>query len=345
MWNFLAFFVATFSALQISSADPLQCDVFDPACRARIQASNSHSVRTKARNQCHYQDIWLIPGRADASCTRPDAKRLVDIDPRQVHIKPAVVKFPGCFTLEIRNLRVHDHQDVLSNSFFAKSEYQWLNVKEFGDVKCQNASNNGCGGYGNNCFYCDICESLKAIDRDEIMTQNNDGAGFAEQFKGLNCPRKAGYYTFRKEFCFNDWSAFDTDGDCQMDFLQSDKSDYKGALQSLQQIGYGTVIAKIRLAYNATGSVQRKKDTKEAQIEKTVLRELEERRRTWDINRGQFEKFQQWYIEYRKNIWHREEYLPWLLYEHEISCLRLTFDVCERVPRRKPYGGKGYTCD
>ena len=168
-------------------------------------------------------------------------------------------------------------------------------------------------------YYCDICENLQAIDREE--SNHNDG-GFAEQFKGLNCPRKAGYYTFRKEFCFNDWSAFDTDGDCQMDFLQSDKSDYKGALQSLQQIGYvsvrtsewgmvkllilqGTVVAKIRLAYNATNNIQRKKDTKEAQIEKTVLRELEERRKTWDINRGQFEKFQDWYIEYRKNIWHR----------------------------------------
>uniref|UniRef100_A0A914YF36 DUF7753 domain-containing protein n=1 Tax=Panagrolaimus superbus TaxID=310955 RepID=A0A914YF36_9BILA len=99
------------------------------------------------------------------------------------------------------------------------------------------------------------------------------------------------------------------------------------------------------MAYNATGGIQRKKSTKEAQIERTVLRELEERKRTWDINRGQFEKFQQWYIEYRKNIWHKDEYLPWLLYENEISCLRLTFDVCERVPRRKPYGGKGYTCD
>lgn len=105
------------------------------------------------------------------------------------------------------------------------------------------------------------------------------------------------------------------------------------------------MIAKIRLAYNATRAIQRKKDVKEAQIEKMVKRELEERRQTWDINRGQFEKFQQWYETYRKNIWHREEYLPWLLYENEVSCLRLTFDVCERLPRRRQFGGQGYTCD
>uniref|UniRef100_A0A915E551 DUF7753 domain-containing protein n=1 Tax=Ditylenchus dipsaci TaxID=166011 RepID=A0A915E551_9BILA len=131
-----------------------------------------------------------------------------------------------------------------------------------------------------------------------------------------------------------------------MDFLDSDKSDIKSALSSLQQIGYGTVVAKIRLAYNATKSIERKKALKESQIEKTVLNELEERRKTWDISKGQFEKFQQWYVDYRKNIWHREEYLPWLLYENEISCLRLTFDVCERLPRQRlPYSGQGYTCD
>lgn len=92
------------------------------------------------------------------------------------------------------------------------------------------------------------------------------------------------------------------------------------------------------MAFNATGGIARKRALKEAQIERMVAAELEERRSTWDINKGQFDKFQQWYIDYRKNIWHREEYLPWLLYENEISCLRLTFDVCERPPHRKPYG-------
>lgn len=44
---------------------------------------------------------------------------------------------------------------------------------------------------------------------------------------------------YRKEFCFNDWSAFDTDNDCQFDFFQGDKlSDYRSAFASLQQIGY-----------------------------------------------------------------------------------------------------------
>lgn len=102
-------------------------------------------------------------------------------------------------------------------------------------------------------YYCDICESLR-----DIETGNPDGtnpaspsmSSFASQlrgncsfgghlnFIGLQCPQRPGYYTFRKEFCFNDWAAFDADGDCQLDFLQNEKSDLKSALASLQQIGY-----------------------------------------------------------------------------------------------------------
>lgn len=317
----------------------LDCDILDPSCRARYR-QNVEAIRPTLNSQsrCNYQDIWLIPGRADASCTRPGAKKLIEIDPQHVVIHPEVVKLPGCFTVEIKNVRILDKKNVLGNSFFAKAEYQWWNIKDFSELKCQNASNNGCGGYGNNCYYCDICESLS-----ELETTGKHST-LADQFRGINCPDHPGLYTFRKEFCFNDWTAFDTDNDCQFDFFQGDKlSDYRSAFASLQQIGYGTVVAKIRLAYNATEAILQKKLRKEAQIEESVLKELEERRRTWDVNNGQFDRFRQWYIGYRKDIWHKEDYLPWLLYENEISCLRLTFDVCERLPRRASFGNR-FTC-
>ncbi|CAP27332.2 Protein CBG07012 [Caenorhabditis briggsae] len=336
---FLSFICLFFSAVFCE----LDCDILDPVCRAKYRNGVRHTdARRKLNHKCNYQDIWLVPGRADASCTRPGAKKVLDINPNQVHIKPDVVRFPGCFTLEIKNVKVKDLPEALDNSFFAKAEYQWWNVKDFSNMKCQNASNNGCGGYGNNCFFCDVCESLTNLEQEEAEQSNT----LAGQLKGINCPQRPGFYTFRKEFCFNDWSAFDADGDCEMDFLQGDRGDYKSALGSLQQVGYGSVIAKIRLAFNATGAILRKRQLKEEQIEETVAKELEERRRTWDVNNGQFDKFSQWYIEYRKNLWHKDDYLPWLLYENEISCLKLTFDVCERPPRRINYGGRNrYTCE
>ncbi|VDK55665.1 unnamed protein product [Cylicostephanus goldi] len=216
---------------------------------------------------------------------RPGAKRVLEINPGQVRIKPDVVRLPGCFTLEIKNMRVKDDPNIIGNSFFAKAEYQWWNVKDFSNLKCQNASNNGCGGYGNNwslsvysnclfymtlvfSYYCDVCHSLTEIDSGDAGVSDS----IASQLKGISCPKRPGFYTFRKEFCFNDWAAFDTDGDCEMDFLQGDRGDYKGALASLQQVGYGSVIAKIRLAFNATGAVERKRILKEAQIEESVAR-------------------------------------------------------------------------
>ncbi|KJH47724.1 hypothetical protein DICVIV_06191 [Dictyocaulus viviparus] len=129
----------------------LNCDILEPECRALYRSRTKfNDIRRQIKNQCNYQDIWLIPGRADASCTRPGARRLLEISPGQIHIKPDVVRLPGCFTLEIKNLRLKEDTDAFGNSFFAKAEYQWWNVKDFSNLKCQNASNNGCGGYGNN---------------------------------------------------------------------------------------------------------------------------------------------------------------------------------------------------
>lgn len=124
----------------------------------------------------------------------------------------------------------------------------------------------------------------------------------------------------------------------------------------------GTVVAKIRLAYNATPDIERKKAQKEAQIERVALREIEQRKNGWDERRrgGSFDEFQRWYVEQKKGNWHRDLYLPWLLYgtlqafsistvfpiessENEVACIRLTFDVCERPPQQR-WDSDGFTC-
>ncbi len=99
--------------------------------------------------------------------------------------------------------------------------------------------------------YCDVCGSLERLQNEDKV---KDGDSLLNQLRGVDCPDKPGVYTFRKRFCFNDWSAFDEDGDCQLDFLQNKNeppargrdaaaakrsaADYREALRSLQQIGY-----------------------------------------------------------------------------------------------------------
>ncbi|CAK5084826.1 unnamed protein product [Meloidogyne enterolobii] len=125
-------------------------------------------------------------------------------------------------------------------------------------------------------------------------------------------------------------------------------------MSALQQVGY----TKIRLAFNATPEIERKKAIKEAQIERNSLREFEQKIKNVDSNIP-FDQVKNWYIEQQKNIWHKNDYLPWLLYgnffgflrlklikkifiENEFACIRLTFDVCERQPQQRWEGG--YTC-
>ncbi|VDM44216.1 unnamed protein product [Toxocara canis] len=73
-WPLLVLLLLLSSSLGSAQLD---CDILEPECRARYR-QNAHSVRPVLKNRgsggggssrCNYQDIWLIPGRADASCS------------------------------------------------------------------------------------------------------------------------------------------------------------------------------------------------------------------------------------------------------------------------------------
>ena len=65
------------------------------------------------------------------------------------------------------------------------------------------------------------------------------------------------------------------------------------------------MIAKFKLSHNGTDTQLRKKQKKESEIEEVVRNELQHRKDNWDPRRGRFETFQDWYIQYRKDAWHR----------------------------------------
>lgn len=73
----------------------------------------------------------------------------------------------------------------------------------------------------------------------------------------------------------------------------------------LSSIFKGTIVAKIRLAYNATKAIEQQKLLKEIKIEQAVRQELEQRQNSWDTNKQQFESFQRWYTDYQKKFWHK----------------------------------------
>jgi len=239
-------------------------------------------------------------------------------------------------------MKVSVQQADVPRSFLSKVEYYWNNVPQFSSLPCQNSSANGCGGYGNNCVYCDICHNLQEIDK------NSNKPQIANQFKDIDCPQKSGDYNLKKEFCFNDFSEFDKDRDCKLDFLQNGQagSNYKDAFKNLQQIGYGTVTSKFILSYNATPEQQKSMDKKLNDIAKSIDQELEKKRqeKQWALDNEQYQTFRDWYIQYRKDTWHKQDYLPWLLYYNEIGCMTVSFDVCDKQPTPAATGASSFQC-
>lgn len=75
--NFLSFqkilipFLILFVDLLLAAPERFGCDILDADCRERISRDGFESQRHTNRRggRCNYQDLWLIPGRADASCS------------------------------------------------------------------------------------------------------------------------------------------------------------------------------------------------------------------------------------------------------------------------------------
>jgi len=306
----------------------------DKACDPRLP----HCSQSQSGGKKVCDPYWLITGKA-SDCSNPSAKKLISVDPDSVSISPNPIKLPGCFTI---SMKANIQQIDGPKNFFAKVEYTWGKVPQFNTLACQNASSNGCDGYGNNCYYCDICNSLQKLD------QSGSKNTITSQFKKMSCPEKAGPYDFKREFCFNDFSDLDKDNNCRFDFLENGNNDkgYQEALESLRSSGFGTVTAKFTLASNATGEQIEKKKTKEAQLEATIERELESKRteNNWAVDDQQYITFRDWYIKKRKDTWHKQDYLPWLLYYNQVGCITVNFDVCDKQPVPATSGANALQC-
>jgi len=307
----------------------------DAACDPRLPHCSGSSSKGSGRKDC--PPFWLIPGKAN-DCTK-SSQKLLSVDPNSVSISPSPIKLPGCFTL---SMKVTVNKVDVPKSYFAKVEYNWWNLPQFSALPCQNASADGCGGYGNNCYYCDICNNLQNLH------SSSSKSTIVNQFRNLKCPDKPGTYDFKREFCFNDFSDLDKDSDCKLDFLEDANTgeSYQSALKHLKKLGYGTVVAKFTLAYNSTNDQAVKKKTREAQIVKTIQSELEAKRKEkgWALDDKQYTTFRNWYVQYRKDTWHKQEYLPWLLYYNQVGCLTVSFDVCDKQPTKSASGASGYQC-
>lgn len=334
-------------------ANGVPCDILTAACRQQIDRNNNgrgNNQPTFTSSTCDYEDqtFWLIPGQADNStCTRTETinKGLkIRVLNDTVKISPNPVRLPGCFNISFQ-VEINDDIRNIPSSFLGKNEFQLYELPEIEKMQCQNASNAGCGGYGNNCMYCDICDALTDLDGRRIKSHRPTDQ-FVRQFDDVQCPKRAGRYLVTRRLCFNDWSVMDRDGDCKLDMLESlsandeeeDVETLKLAYNALQQKGYSTMIARFYLAHNSTNDQLVKQRAKETQIRADWIIKLQQRRRdnNWKISDAEFASFVDWYVKFQRDTWHRDSYLPWLLFQNELACLKVTFTVCDKEPVSVP---------
>lgn len=89
-------------------------------------------------------------------------------------------------------------------------------------------------------YYCDVCRSLQELDANGKVKSSST----AQQFNNIRCPTKPGFYQMQREFCFNDFSEFDKNHDCQPDFLEKKTpgaENYQNAMKNLEQMGYVSI--------------------------------------------------------------------------------------------------------
>jgi len=322
------------------------CDVRERACRAQIDAQGTNgATRAPAKSNCDYDNLqlWLIPGDADnTTCARPEtiAKGVkVRIFNETITVSPNPIRLPDCFNISFE-VEILDSINEVPRSFIGKNEFQLYELPDVEKLQCQNASNDGCGGYGNNCIYCDMCEQLKVI-----KTRPKSGTTAQEEFLGqfddVKCPDRPGRYLVTRRVCFNDWTILDADHNCQLDILETlasssdsapDAETLKAAYEALQQKGYSTLVARFYLAHNSTPEQTTKRLEKEKEINAHWDTELVTRRREWNVSDAEFGPFRDWYLKFQRDTWHKEKYLPWLIYQNELACLKVTFTVCDKKP-------------
>jgi len=159
----------------------------------------------------------------------------------------------------------------------------------------------------------------------------------------VSCPNRPGLYTVTRQLCFNDYSVLDKDHNCQIDFLEdlaktdsgkADAETVKAAYRALLNKGFSTLVARFYLSYNATADQLQKKAAKEAEIEANADADIAKQRQSKQLNvtDGDLASFRKWYVQYQKDKWHKDKYLPWLVYENELACLKVTFTVCDKEP-------------
>jgi hypothetical protein len=287
--------------------------------------------------------FYIIP-KSSESCLPSNIEETIYIDPdkfilRNSEDKSTVLAFPGCIDIEAEVQLLKP----LEANLIAYDEFKWLQAPakvDFDELDCKNVSNNGCGGAGNRCYYCDACNQLEVLNEEKNVKEDDR----------FNCPEKKGLYTYKDKICVKDWGDLDKDGDGEPDFFTDPLfQDYKNLLDLWSYKGFGTMLVRFMLAHNTSKDQQRSVETEKSVVTASVK----------SMSDHDFDAFVQRMASEGKDKWRpkelygtpeqkrtqlRQAYLNnellsvhkrWLarmLQQNLMACVQVAFDICDSRP-------------
>jgi len=285
-----------------------------------------HNTKATGNNGKSPKQFWLIP-RDPINCLPQDLQTIIYVDKDKVSLTDCstgskTLKFPGCARLKA-DVQVLQE---LSTNLFANIQFQWANLPSATEsIKCTKQEPNGCGGIGNNCFYCDVCKSLQQLQNDHKFSKNLNSDHF-------ECPTQPKIYKLEKTLNVTDWSALDSNNNGVIDLLEDDNlQKVRDYLKAVDVAGFGTLSVNFQIATNATAKQKSQKSAEEEKIRNDVARKYQPGQRSAAEIRREAQT--------EINYWHKNSYLPWLLKTNQIACVTFLFDVCLNEP--SPFNVRG----
>jgi len=278
----------------------------------------ANSAAHKTPQQGDLKTFWLIP-RDPVSCLMSDRSEVIYVDKDKVSVQDCntgsrTLQFPGCTKLRAEIQLLQD----LTTNLFANIQFQWQSLPQANNLKCEKSESNGCGGVGNNCYYCDICKSIVSIQNDpRLRIQQQD------QFQ---CPTKPKIYKMEKTLDVKDWHGLDENNNGVIDFLEDGNfQNIRDYLKSIDATGFGTLVINFQLATNATSAQQQQKASEELRIRNDVARKYASGQKSADEIQAEQDS--------EVSYWHRNSYLPWLIKVNQVGCVNFIFDICLNQPQ------------
>jgi len=296
--------------------------------------TSTNSPTTAAPGAANTTTFYIVP-KSSEKCQDFGGSPYINVDPTKLDLlnsndhRSIVLQFPGCMDIRAQV----EILQPLPSFLIAYGEWSWLEAPagaDFSQLNCKNASSDGCGGFGNKCYYCDACNELQSAEMKSTIVRDY----------AFKCPNKTGVYEYRDQICIKDWGDLDKNHDGEPDFLNDPQfKDYKRLLDVAQVRGYGTMQLHFKIAHAGPDGVKMMaiRDQVGGLSDDTIQQMATDGSNGWVPKipaSSSVDKLRADYISFleKKQGLGGRKWLAKMVAQNTLACDTVEFDVCDRPP-------------